>query len=290
MQSSINEDLRKYAHCETSVYRNGACDRGHGFQHVQYGARKDEKAPRGFHCAARARNAALVCASVVCAALGYKERGRSATARAVLETPQDSQSKRKQVSAWAHEAVGDGRFLKVVAPASPMAREASARRRPALTVPRAPASNARGSVTACTSRCPIRDTIPMASAISSPLQLLRPLPAGAVGGRHLHPLEGAPLPRCTSEASILGGGTLNSSQHSAPNAKIRAHALVKSCGYRDECGSCAVSWAQRSDLSAPFWKLAEHLVQLTARIAACKLGERPLLGHLLGRPHEAAPR
>src|SRR6202022_4149035 len=34
---------------------------------------------------------------------------------------------------------------------------------------------------------------------------------------------------------------------------------------------------------------AEHLVQLSARIAIAQLSERPLLGHLSCRPHESGP-
>src|SRR6516162_5174320 len=45
-------------------------------------------------------------------------------------------------------------------------------------------------VAACTlARSPIRDRYPKASDISSPPCLLRLLPAGAVAGRGLHPLE-----------------------------------------------------------------------------------------------------
>src|SRR5215467_8101201 len=45
-------------------------------------------------------------------------------------------------------------------------------------------------VAACTlARSPIRDRYPKASDISSPSCLLRLLPAGAVAGRGLHPLE-----------------------------------------------------------------------------------------------------
>ena len=53
-------------------------------------------------------------------------------------------------------------------------------------------------VAACTlARSPIRDRYPKASAISSPPCLLRLLPAGAVAGRGLHPLENAALSRRT---------------------------------------------------------------------------------------------
>src|SRR5712672_3643585 len=44
--------------------------------------------------------------------------------------------------------------------------------------------------------------IPQASAISSPPQLLRLLPAGAVAGWDLHPLESAALPRRTPRADV----------------------------------------------------------------------------------------
>jgi hypothetical protein len=44
--------------------------------------------------------------------------------------------------------------------------------------------------------------IPKASAISSPPQLLRLLPAGAVAGWALHPLESAALSRRTPKADL----------------------------------------------------------------------------------------
>jgi hypothetical protein len=43
---------------------------------------------------------------------------------------------------------------------------------------------------------------PKASAISSPPRLLRLLPAGAIAGWDLHPLESATFPRRTGEADI----------------------------------------------------------------------------------------
>src|SRR6266436_581686 len=45
--------------------------------------------------------------------------------------------------------------------------------------------------------------IPKASAISSPPQLLRLLPAGAVAGWDLHPLESAAFSRRTPEPDVL---------------------------------------------------------------------------------------
>jgi hypothetical protein len=56
-------------------------------------------------------------------------------------------------------------------------------------------------VAACTrARLPIRDRYPKASDISSPPCLLRLLPAGAVAGWGLHPLESAAFSRRTWEA------------------------------------------------------------------------------------------
>src|SRR5262249_58853247 len=44
---------------------------------------------------------------------------------------------------------------------------------------------------------------PKASAISSPPRLLRLLPAGAIAGWDLHPLESAAFPRRTGEADMM---------------------------------------------------------------------------------------
>src|ERR1700731_2987176 len=58
-------------------------------------------------------------------------------------------------------------------------------------------------VAACTlARSPKRDRYPKASDISSPPCLLRLLPAGAVAGRGLHPLDSAALSRRTWKAVI----------------------------------------------------------------------------------------
>src|SRR3984893_9044817 len=58
-------------------------------------------------------------------------------------------------------------------------------------------------VAACTlARSPIRDPHPKALDISSPPCLLRLLPAGAVAGWGLHPLESAALSRRTPSAVV----------------------------------------------------------------------------------------
>jgi hypothetical protein len=59
-------------------------------------------------------------------------------------------------------------------------------------------------------------------------------------------------------------------------------------------GPSWATWASRNrqlfEVHRPYRKSAEHLVELTVGIAACKLGERPLLSHLPGRLQEAVVR
>ena len=80
-----------------------------------------------------------------------------------------------------------------------------------------------------------RDTLyPKASAISSPPCLLRLLPAGAVAGWGLHPLESAALSRRTPEAvgrrNLAIGCTANASRTPSPRKADRR----PDDGHRDE--------------------------------------------------------